>query len=67
VGAGSTDDPSGTWANFVAAIAVFLYSWCPIFIAVEISHAMLEPEKFETALKARAHPCAGAYLATDLT
>ena len=38
------------WANAIASVAVFLYSWCPIFIAVETCAAMTKPEEFERAL-----------------
>ena len=39
-----------TWANWVYVLAIFLYSWCPSFIAVEVQNKMVEPERITQAI-----------------
>lgn len=41
---------SQPWNKYIAAISVFLYSFCPMFVAVEVASGMEQPEGIRRAL-----------------
>ncbi len=64
---GSNAAGADQWHVIVAAISVYLYSFCPLFVAVEVAASMREPERIRHALiLAYAFPCLCIYVPTGV-
>jgi len=64
---GSDVEGDGEWHVVVAAVSVYLYSFCPLFVAVEVAASMHEPERIRHALiLSYVFPCVCIYVPTGV-
>lgn len=61
---GST--PASSWSAVASAVGAYLYSFCPLFIAVEISASMRQPEQIHLAILVSFFFNVTVYVATGL-